>query len=117
MPTRNKQDKRETRVDKINCCETTNGRLKSTEQSSRGSEKDVVGATLTSNLSGRQSRRSGKATPFFKKGMFCVKLNVKPSNNKKQEICVGIDPGSKREAFTIKSQCHTFLNVLTETPH
>ena len=59
--------------------------------------------------------RSGKATPFWKKGVFCVRLNVEPSDNKKQDICVGIDPGSKREAFTVKSKIHTYLNVLTET--
>lgn len=60
--------------------------------------------------------KSGKATPFWKKGIFCVKLNVKPSDNQTQEIAVGIDPGSKREAYTIKSTAHTYLNILTETP-
>ena len=60
---------------------------------------------------------SKKATPFFKKGIFCVKLNVEPSDNQKQEVAVGIDPGSKREAYTVKSTAHTYLNVLTETPH
>jgi len=60
--------------------------------------------------------KSGKATPFYKKGIFCVRLNVKPSDNKKQDIAVGIDPGSKREAYTVKSESHTYLNILTETP-
>ncbi len=32
--------------------------------------------------------RSGKATRFYKKGIYCVRLNVAPSNNKKQEIAV-----------------------------
>lgn len=59
---------------------------------------------------------SKKATPFWKKGVFCVRLNIEPSDNQKQEICVGIDPGSKREAYTVKSESHTYLNVLTETP-
>lgn len=27
-------------------------------------------------------------------------------------MAVGIDPGSKREAFTVKSQAHTYLNIL-----
>ncbi len=61
--------------------------------------------------------RSGKATRFYKKGIYCVRLNIKPSGNEKQEICVGIDSGSKREAYTVKSTAHTYLNVLTETPH
>ena len=58
---------------------------------------------------------TGKATPFWKKGVFCVRLNVEPSDRIKQDICVGIDPGSKREAFTVKSKSYTYLNVLTET--
>jgi hypothetical protein len=52
-----------------------------------------------------------KATPFFKKGIFCVRLNVEPSDCITQEIAVGIDPGSKREGFTIKSESHTYLNI------
>lgn len=58
----------------------------------------------------------GKATPFWKKGVFCVRLNIEPSDNQKQEIAIGIDPGSKREAFTVKSEAHTFLNIQTSTP-
>jgi len=65
----------------------------------------------------RKWGRSGKATPFFKKGVYCVRLNIEPSDHQKQDVCVGIDPGSKREAYTIKSRSHTYLNVLTETPH
>ena len=60
--------------------------------------------------------KSGKATGFFKKGLFCVRLNRKPSDNRRQQIAVGIDPGSKREAYTVKSESHTYLNVLSETP-
>ena len=59
---------------------------------------------------------SGKATPLYKKGLLCVRLNVSPSNNKTQPIAVGIDPGSKREAYTVKSEAHTYINILTETP-
>ena len=60
--------------------------------------------------------KSGKATGFWKKGVFCVRLNQEPSGNKKQEIVAGIDPGSKREAYSVKSASHTYLNVLSETP-
>ena len=52
-----------------------------------------------------------KATPFFKRGIFCVRLNKEPSSNELQEIAVGIDPGSKKEGFTVKSESHTFLNI------
>ena len=55
--------------------------------------------------------QSGKATPFWKNGIFCVRLNVDPSDTECQEIAVGIDPGSKKEGFTVKSEAHTYLNV------
>jgi RRXRR protein len=57
--------------------------------------------------------RSGKATPFFKKGVFCVRLNQEPSNRNTQPIAVGVDPGSKLEGFTVKSKMHTYLNIQT----
>ena len=55
--------------------------------------------------------KSGKATPFWQKGVFCVRLNVEPSDRKVQPIAVGIDPGSKKEGWTVKSQAHTYLNI------
>lgn len=54
---------------------------------------------------------SRKATPFYKKGIFCVRLNVEPSDNQKQEIVVGVDPGSKKEGFCVLSEAHQFLNI------
>lgn len=54
--------------------------------------------------------KTGKATPFFRKGIFCVRLNVEPSSRQTQPVAVGIDPGSKREGYTVKSKAHTFLN-------
>ena len=54
--------------------------------------------------------KCGKVTPFFRKGIFCVRLNVEPSNRHTQPIAVGIDPGSKREGYTVKSKAHTYLN-------
>lgn len=53
----------------------------------------------------------GDATPFWKKGVFCVRLNREPSGRTLQPVAVGIDPGSKKEAFTAKSAAHTYLNV------
>ena len=55
--------------------------------------------------------RDKKATPFWKNGVFCVRLNCEPSDRYFQEICVGIDPGSKKEGVTVKSESHTYLNV------
>lgn len=52
-----------------------------------------------------------KATPFWSKGIFCVRLNVDQSNHFLEPVVVGIDPGSKKEGFTIKSESHTYLNI------
>src|SRR3989337_4033037 len=55
--------------------------------------------------------KSGKATPFWKKGVFCVRLNQEPSARNYQDISLGVDPGSKEEGFSVKSEAHTYLNV------
>ena len=52
----------------------------------------------------------GLATPFWKKGVFCVRMNVKVGEEK-QEIALGIDPGSKKEGFTVKSASATYINI------
>lgn len=57
--------------------------------------------------------KSRKATPFWSRGAWCVRLNVEPSGRQFNQVAVGIDPGSKREAFTVKSKDKTYLNVLT----
>lgn len=54
---------------------------------------------------------SGKATPFWKKGIFCVRLNIEPSARNYQPVACGIDPGSKMEGYTIKSANHQYLNI------
>jgi len=58
--------------------------------------------------------RSGKATHFWKGGVFCVRLNVEPSRRVQQLIAVGIDPGSKREGIVLISAAHTYLNMQAE---
>lgn len=65
----------------------------------------------TSPRRARRMMESGKATGFWKRGVFCVRLNVEPSAREVQPIAVGIDPGSKREGFTVKCEAHTFLNI------
>ena len=59
----------------------------------------------------RQMVTSKKATFFWAKGIFCIRLNQEPSARNLQQIVVGIDPGSKKEGFTVKSEAHTFLNI------
>ena len=55
--------------------------------------------------------KCGDATPYWDNGVFCIRLNREPSKRFKQEIVVGVDPGSKKEGFTVKSESHTYLNV------
>ena len=58
--------------------------------------------------------KSGKATALWKGGIWCVRLNVEPSAYQIQTIAVGIDPGSKREGYSILSATHTYLNIQAE---
>ena len=62
----------------------------------------------------RKWLKSRKATAFWKGGLFCVRLNVEPSARETQPIAVGIDPGSKREGYSIISAAHTYLNIQAE---
>ncbi len=55
--------------------------------------------------------KSGKATQFWKGGLFCVRLNVEPSARVLQPVAVGIDPGSKREGYSVTGASHTYTNI------
>ena len=44
-------------------------------------------------------------------GIYCIRLNKEPSDREIQDIVVGVDPGSQKEGFTVKSEKHTYLNV------
>ena len=59
----------------------------------------------------RKLVKRGEATPYFDNGIYCIRLNKEPSDRDTQEIAVGVDPGSKKEGFTVKSESHTYLNV------
>ena len=59
----------------------------------------------------RKLIKRGEATPYWDNGIYCIRLNKEPSDRDTQEIAVGIDPGSKKEGFTVKSETHTYLNV------
>jgi hypothetical protein len=74
---------------------------------------DRVGSPLMPTTPGRARRflKSGKATPFWKSGVFCIRLNVEPSAREVQKIAVGIDPGSKKEGYSVVSEAHTYLNI------
>lgn len=52
----------------------------------------------------------GKAVRRFDRGLFYIKLTER-EDGYTQQIAVGIDPGSKKEGFTVKSFSHTYLNI------
>ena len=59
----------------------------------------------------RKLIKRGEATPYWDNGIYCIRLNKEPSDREIQDIVVGVDPGSKKEGFTVKSEKHTYLNV------
>src|SRR5260221_1196469 len=77
---------------------------------------DSQGKPLMPTAPARARRwiKSGKATAFWKGGLFGVRLNVEPSSHVVQLIAVGIDPGSKREGYSVLSAVHTYLNIQAE---
>ncbi len=70
----------------------------------------------TTATKARRLIKAGQATPFWNKGVFCIRLNYVPQRVYSQPIAVGVDPGSKREGFSVKSEAHTYLNIQTTTP-
>jgi hypothetical protein len=60
---------------------------------------------------------NGRAVAYWQKGIFCIKLTGKESFQREpySEIALGIDPGSKREGYTISTEKAVVLNVSTDT--
>ena len=58
-------------------------------------------------------KKEGNAVRRFHAGIFHLCLLCR-EDGEVQRVGVGIDPGSKREGFTVKSSKHTFENVLTD---
>src|SRR5258708_24087368 len=54
--------------------------------------------------------RRGRAKRRFDRGLFYIQL-IDREDGLVQPVAVGLDPGSKKEAITIKSQKRTFLNI------
>ncbi len=55
--------------------------------------------------------KSGDATPFWSRGVWCVRLNREPSDYNTQSVAVGVDPGSKKEGVVVASEAHTYINI------
>lgn len=71
------------------------------------------GVPLMPTIPSRARRwvKRGRATPFWSKGVWCIRLNDEPSGRETQPIAVGIDPGSKKEALTVASAPHAYLHI------
>jgi len=61
----------------------------------------------------RELIRSGRALRRFSKGVFYIWL-LDRKDGHTQPVAVGIDPGSKKEGFSIKSESHTYLNIQSD---
>ena len=57
-----------------------------------------------------------EATGFYKKGIFCIRLNREPSQRNYQDIAITVDPGSKREGFTVATKKKQVINIQSDTP-
>jgi hypothetical protein len=55
--------------------------------------------------------KAGKATPFYKKGFFAVRLNKVVESVSKQIVVIGVDPGSKRTGITVSTESSVVLNI------
>ena len=63
--------------------------------------------------SGKRARKlleRGDARPIWTHQVFGIRLLREPSARNLQPVVVAIDPGSKREGFTVKSAQHDYLN-------
>ena len=61
----------------------------------------------------RELVRKGKALRRFSKQLFYIRLAEREAGVV-QETVLGIDPGSKKEGFSVLSAGHTYLNVQTD---
>lgn len=63
----------------------------------------------------RKMIAEGKATPFFKKGFFAIRLNY-GSSGYKQAVLLGIDTGSKRTGMTVATEQKSVLHLQSDAP-
>jgi RRXRR protein len=64
----------------------------------------------TTNRKANRLIAKGRAIRRFDRGLFFIQLTDR-EDGYTQPIAVGIDPGSKKEAITVKSEAHTYLNI------
>jgi RRXRR protein len=59
----------------------------------------------------------GQAKAYWQDGVFGIMLLKEPSARNYQEVVLGIDPGSKREGYTVLTKKGVVLNITTNTPY
>lgn len=64
----------------------------------------------TSNRKANRLIARGRAVRRFDRGLFYLQL-LDREDGYTQPVVLAVDPGSKKEAITVKSQAHTYLNV------
>jgi hypothetical protein len=64
----------------------------------------------TSNRKADKLIARGRAVRRFDRGLFYLQL-LDREDGYVQPVVLAVDPGSKKEAITVKSQAHTYLNV------
>ena len=62
----------------------------------------------------RKLLEKGKAVKRWYRGFFYIKLTEREDGDI-QDVAMGVDPGSKREGYTVMSSKHTFLNINAHT--
>lgn len=77
-------------------------------------DKDKKPLMPCSEKRARKLLEKGEAKPYWSRGVFCIILQKEPSSRNYQDIAIGVDPGSKFEGFSVKSESHTLLNIQTE---
>lgn len=59
----------------------------------------------------RTMMEKGRAKPYWKDGIFCIILQEEPSARNYQDIVIGVDPGTKREGFTVMTEHRVVMNI------
>ena len=77
-------------------------------------DKDKKKLMPCSEKRARKLLEKREAKPYWSRGVFCIILQKEPSSRNYQDIAIGIDPGSKFEGFSVKSESHTLINIQTE---
>lgn len=62
----------------------------------------------------RKMMEKGHAKAQWKNQIFHIKLIKNPSSENLQDVTVGIDPGSKKEGFTVATKSKVILNITAE---